>query len=325
MYLQIHALVQRYQLPTAQAQQLWRCASGPQGGALPPDGVQGLWRGLALVAALLLGAGLIFAVAAQWTEQSRSVKLLLLEAAVLLPTLAALLLARLRLAGLLLATLALGGLLAFVGQTYQTGADAWQLFALWALLTLVWTLLARSDGLWALWLLIAGAGLGFWSGQSLFNPVPVLFHGGQHFAWQVLLWLPLCAVPWGLPQLRALAVAAPRWSRAMAAALALSAWTAYGLWALFSGSAGVQWALLLLAAGLIAGLLWLARRARDWLVLGLALLAANVLWLAAVGRGLSALSRHFELGLFFVMSVLVATSVALSTQWLYRVQRQEGV
>ncbi|MBP6019655.1 MAG: GDYXXLXY domain-containing protein [Burkholderiaceae bacterium] len=37
-----------------------------------------------------------------------------------------------------LASVCLGGLLALVGQIYQTGADPWQLFLLWALLLLPW-------------------------------------------------------------------------------------------------------------------------------------------------------------------------------------------
>ena len=36
----------------------------------------------------------------------------------------------------LLALLGIGGLFAYFGQTHQTGADPWQLFALWAALVL---------------------------------------------------------------------------------------------------------------------------------------------------------------------------------------------
>ncbi|GAA3961428.1 DUF2157 domain-containing protein [Allohahella marinimesophila] len=52
---------------------------------------------------------------------------------------------------LLLASLLLGVLLALYGQTYQTGADSWQLFATWAGLMLPWTLLGRSNVLWLAW------------------------------------------------------------------------------------------------------------------------------------------------------------------------------
>ncbi|MDS1139832.1 GDYXXLXY domain-containing protein [Pusillimonas sp. SM2304] len=43
-----------------------------------------------------------------------------------------------------LAAVTVGGLLALVGQIYQTGADPWQLFLLWAVLILPWLLAART-------------------------------------------------------------------------------------------------------------------------------------------------------------------------------------
>ena len=63
----------------------------------------------------------------------------------------------LRVPGALAALLATGALFAYFGQTYQTGADPWQLFALWALLTLPLALAARSDALWLPWCLVAMA------------------------------------------------------------------------------------------------------------------------------------------------------------------------
>jgi uncharacterized membrane protein len=36
------------------------------------------------------------------------------------------------------------------GQTYQTGADPWELFACWAVMILPWTLIARFGPLWLL-------------------------------------------------------------------------------------------------------------------------------------------------------------------------------
>jgi len=51
--------------------------------------------------------------------------------------------------------------LAVIGQTYQTGADTWQLFSLWAALALPWALLANFAPLWGLWILIASLALVF--------------------------------------------------------------------------------------------------------------------------------------------------------------------
>ena len=48
----------------------------------------------------------------------------------------------------LAASVFVGVLLAFYGQTYQTGADTWQLFFMWALLITPWVVLAQFASLW---------------------------------------------------------------------------------------------------------------------------------------------------------------------------------
>ena len=53
---------------------------------------------------------------------------------------------------LLFAMLGVGALMALFGQTYQTGADPWQLFFNWAILTLPWVLVSRFTVMWMLWL-----------------------------------------------------------------------------------------------------------------------------------------------------------------------------
>ena len=53
---------------------------------------------------------------------------------------------------LLMASILLGGLLAFYGQTYQTGADTWELFLTWCVLILPWTVISRFPAQWIIWL-----------------------------------------------------------------------------------------------------------------------------------------------------------------------------
>jgi len=111
-----------------------------------------LWCGAAF-----LGAGAIFFIASNWTGFGRYQKFGLVEAAIVISVLAAWKLGIDRVAGkaaLLVASLATGGLLAFFGQTYQTGADTWELFATWGALVLPWILVARFAPLWVLWIAI---------------------------------------------------------------------------------------------------------------------------------------------------------------------------
>lgn len=68
---------------------------------------------------------------------------------------------------LALAGLLLGALLALLGQTYQMGADTWELFAVWAALLLPWALVGNSQAVWLLWMSVVNmAGLLYlWDGH----------------------------------------------------------------------------------------------------------------------------------------------------------------
>lgn len=319
----IHRLVQHYGLNASATAQLWSLSA-----LQDKPAALGLWlqRTLVLASAALLGGGLIFWVAANWADQSRAVQLGLLEGAVLLASGAALFVARARTALLLLALLALGALLAFVGQTYQTGADAWQLFAAWAALGLPWALAARRDALWAVWWLIAALGLGLWSGAAVLDPIQTVFLGSRRFSaptpW---LWLVLFLLPLALPRLRLLADgarAAPI-TRRLAALLALGAWSVDGLVGLFDGSGDAgRFGLSLALVAAAAALGWLPRL-RDTVALALALLALDVLVVAGCARALLDNARDY-VGAFLLLTVIAAVIIGASVTWLVRLQREEG-
>ena len=63
---------------------------------------------------------------------------------------------------LLSASVLIGVFLAVFGQIYQTGADSYQLFAAWSLLTFGWTLLSNFAAQWLLWLVIGNIALWLW-------------------------------------------------------------------------------------------------------------------------------------------------------------------
>lgn len=72
-------------------------------------------------------------------------------------------------AALVGATFAAGVLLALFGQTYQTGADVYELFFAWAALTLPFALAAKSDALWIIWVCILNVGLALLCGWGNTN------------------------------------------------------------------------------------------------------------------------------------------------------------
>ena len=125
------------------------------------------WRTLldrvfAFGGALLLSAAAVFFLAYNWEAMHRFARLGLVVG-VLVACCAGALAARplgvAWRAALFGACVATGAVLALVGQTYQTGADVWQLFAAWAALMLPFAWLSRSSASWVLWLGVANLAL----------------------------------------------------------------------------------------------------------------------------------------------------------------------
>src|SRR5450830_282972 len=119
-------------------------------------------RGVAVLGAALLGMGLIFWVAANWEELGRMGRFALLQGVLAAACVGVFVVPKARVPLLLLALLSIGGLFAYFGQTYQTGADTWQLFAVWAVLALPLCLVARSDVLWTPWMLVLASAAALW-------------------------------------------------------------------------------------------------------------------------------------------------------------------
>jgi uncharacterized membrane protein len=310
-----------------------------EAGAVPADRVQdalrllgvlptaAAWRGfldrLSLwLGVTALGAAVIFFVAANWAAIGRWAKFGLVEAVVVAGVLAYAWLGTERTSGkaaLLGASLALGALLALVGQTYQTGADTFELFASWAALILPWAMVGRFAGLWALWLAIANAGIvtwfsamgGFFEGRfSNEQPLWALaaLDTGALVAWEIAArrldwlrerWAPrLLALASGSMVTMLMTMAITRW-RYSSGAIAV----VYPLW-LAAGYAAYRRQLpdlFMLAGGclsvIVCATAFLGRHVLDdkmaasFLMIGIAVVVmagAAAVWLRAVGREQSA-------------------------------------
>jgi uncharacterized membrane protein len=182
-----------------------------------------LWLG-----ALLLAAGVIFFFAYNWNDLGRFAKFALVE----IPILAAMLvLWRIGLESLpgkvtlLAASLFVGALLALVGQTYQTGADTFELFAAWAVAILPWVLVGRLAALWLLW-------IGLLNFATLFYYL--VFGGlfGFIFAPEQLLWalFVLNTIPLVIWELRAARDTQDRWALRILASASGAAVTALAIY-----------------------------------------------------------------------------------------------
>jgi uncharacterized membrane protein len=144
----------------------------------------GAWRAFAAwlmqgTGIAAVGAGIIFFVAANWQDYGVMGRFVLLQAALLVAVGIAAWREpphRVGAAALVLAILLTGGLLALFGQSYQTGADIFELFLAWALLALPFALAAQSGAAWATWWIVLNVGMGLYCGMI----------GPQHFLWSWL-------------------------------------------------------------------------------------------------------------------------------------------
>lgn len=133
------------------------------------------WYGFARVQLILLGTalaavGAVFFVAANWEAIGPRTRMGLLAALMAGCTLAGGWIGLSRLSGraaALAGGLLAGPLLALVGQTYQSGADAWELFGAWGVVMAAYALACRFAGAWALTLVLALVTLYLWIDQGL--------------------------------------------------------------------------------------------------------------------------------------------------------------
>lgn len=273
------------------------------------------WRGvlerLSLwLSVALLGAAVICFVAANWDELGRFSRIFGLQAMLVLATLAAWCCGLARPAGqaaLLLAGLLLGGLLALVGQTWQTGADTWQLFASWAVLLLPWLLAAQNPPMSLLWALVSNTGLFLWldewTGGAMVSGIVIgLFNLGL-----ARLWLFLGRRVEGLA-----GRLGPRLLfTAGLFALTLAAVADVFGWQGTRGGGLVVW--LVAALGVAAGSL----RQRDLAVLAMAILSAVVVVTTLLAR-LVFDALDMSSGGLLLLTVAVLSQVAVASDRLRR-------
>jgi uncharacterized membrane protein len=226
-------------------------------------------------------------------------------------------------AALLAASLAIGALLALIGQTYQTGADTYELFTVWAVLILPWVLLARLPALWVLWLVIVHVAFLFYMDTA-------------RWWWFFLDWTSTGAV---IALFDCLALAVWEWlastkcvwmqGRWVPRLIALTAGAAATIMAVVvivddhsGGSIGHGW-YFMLYVGVLVGLLAVYRYKKpDIFMLAGGALSVIVVLVTAVARVLLE-SRHGNMTMaLFILGVLSMLATAGAAWWLRQVARE---
>ena len=224
----------------------------PQPSGLP------LWlpRGVAVLAAALGGLGVVMWISANWASMGRVGHFALLQGLVLVMGVGAALKPAARGPLGLLALVGIGALFAYFGQTYQTGADAWLLFALWSVLALPLCWGARSDVLWSPWALVVVTAISLWTHT----------HSGHRWSVEpgqisvhVIAWSACLGLAVALSPLCQRWTGAGVWSFRTAVSLAVAAITLTALSGLLHNPVQAQYALGLLIFALALALLSVSR------------------------------------------------------------------
>jgi uncharacterized membrane protein len=274
-----------------------------------------LWLG-----GLALACAAVFFIAYNWSEIGRLGKFAMVEGLIILTVLAYWKLGDRAVAGkvaLLVATILLGVLLALFGQTYQTGADPWQLFFTWALLMLPWAVVGRFPAIWVVWIVLINLAIVLYH-QAFRGVFGLMFGSDNTMLWLTFAFNALALTAWELlskpwPWL------AERWAVRLLAVGSGVPLT----WLVLYGIAGQENALV--SAG-TAWAVWMAvmyivyrQKRPDLFMLAGCCLSGIVVVVTFLGRHLLAFS---EAGAFLFLALVVIGLGAGAAVWLRNVHRE---
>lgn len=274
-----------------------------------------LWLG-----GLALAAAAVFFIAYNWTEMGRMGKFGLVEVLIVLAVGAYWKLGDNTVAGkvsLLVATIFLGVLLALFGQTYQTGADPWQLFFTWSLLMLPWAIVGRFAAIWLVWIVLINLSIVLYH-QAFRGVLGLMFGSDNSMLWLTFAFNALALVTWEVlskpwPWL------AERWAvrlLAVGGGVPMTWLVIFGIVDIENGLAlaGAAWAIWMVV------MVFVYRRQRpDLFMLAGCCLSGIVVLVTFLGRHLL---DNGEAGGFLILALAVIGLGAGAAVWLRNVHRE---
>ncbi len=275
--------------------------------------VDRLLLGLGILLSLV---GLLVFIAANWEGVGKSSRFILVESVVVMGVSVAWwrgLNTRSGTMGVITAAVAVGPLFALIGQTYQTGADPWQLFAVWCGLIVPWVVIARTPVLVILMLALANTALALWNGDQ-----PRIRLHEQSLAWLGFLFNGVALVVWEMAATRVSWLDA-RWACRLPALASLVSATGLALAVVIDEHSSTWYDLLPMGLMLCTGW-WAYRiRRRDLGLLAAGALALLTLIAAGVGR---LLIVHANVGGFLITGMIVTGLTAGAAIWLRKVSQE---
>jgi len=274
-----------------------------------------LWMGTVLVA-----GGLIFFLAYNWKDLGRYPKFAMVE---LLLVVALAFIWRLglnRTAGkavLLGASLVIGALLALIGQTYQTGADTFELFGTWAAMILPWVVVGRFAALWLMWLALVNLAITLY-----FQTFPSVF--GMLFSTDKVLWVLFAVDTVALAVFEATARRGiewllPRWIPRLVAIVSGGLATALVMMHILDSRHTSAWAALAWLAWLAAVYIVYRRLTRDVFMLAGGVLSVIIVLATFLADKLP----HGDAPVYLMIGLMVIALSAAGGWWLKRVAAED--
>ena len=275
---------------------------------------------LAWLGALALAFAVMFFIAFNWEAMGRFAKFGLIEVFIILSLLVYWRLDSDKLSGklsLLVTSLLLGVLLAFYGQTYQTGADPWQLFANWALLILPWVIISRFAVQWLLWVSLLNLAIVLYF-KVRPGVLGIMFDSTADTFWQLFIFNSLAWCCWEYWSKRFIWLA-ERWTVRLIALASGSAITLLCLHAIFDDYDAAALVVLAYAAWLGAVYFVYLKRIPDLFMLAGLCLSVIVVITSLLSRLL--LEAGDPVGGFLLLAILITAMTAGATIWLKNIHR----
>jgi len=274
-----------------------------------------LWIG-----SIAFGLAFIFFIAYNWSHLGRFAKFTLVESALVLAIIVyfkSQLSSVASSAALIFATLMLGALMALFGQTYQTGADPWQLFFNWALLMTPWAVIGRFASLWLIWLALLNLSLALYC-EIHPNPLSLLFSSRTDILWSFFALNSLSFMVWYLLSPSFLWMQ-KSWPIRLIALSAGAAITNLALFSIFDDGITNSLALPMWAL-FFAVIYWLYRRINvDLFMLAGACLSGIIMTVSLLAKGIL---QNGDAGSFLVLALAVIGLGVGSALWLKKVQEE---
>jgi uncharacterized membrane protein len=213
------------------------------------------------------------------------------------------------------ASVLVGALLALVGQTYQTGADTYELFLVWAIAISPWTYLSRNSSQWLFLIALfnVAASLYFYTFNSSFFG----YYATNDVYWVMFLINSMALVIWEMAASHDVSGLKKRWPARILAVASGSLITTLVVFGLFDHAD--SWALIFYAVWIVSAYIIYRHKRRDVFVLAGGVLSLIVVISLFLGESML---RFADAGGFLLIGLIVIGLSAAGGKWLKSVANE---